>query len=87
MTSVLLWVVVEPPSRSSRKAEMKNSGKILKLEDGRMGIAYNREQVHKEKFTIKLFDKDYKPIISEHTGKQAVVFRKHDEVTLIGYTD
>lgn len=59
----------------------------LELQDGRKGIAYNKEQVHKDKFTIKLIDANFEPLISEHTGKQAIVFRASSEVKLIGFVD
>lgn len=59
----------------------------LELKDGRKGIAYNKEQVHKDKFTIKLVDGDFQPIMSDITGKQKIVFKSEDEVKLIGFVD
>ena len=66
---------------------MRNPGTLLELSDGRRGIAYHAEQIHKDKITIKLIDHRFTPIMSEITGKQKVVFKTADEVKLIGYVD
>lgn len=66
---------------------MKRPGKIVRLVDGRKGIVYSNEQIHKEKLSIALVDNYFQPIISEKTNKQSIVFKLPTEVTLIGYVD
>lgn len=66
---------------------MRNPGAYVELPDGRKGIAYIKEQVRGDKMIIKLIDEDFKPVISEKTGKQALVLRLPQEVKVMGYCD
>lgn len=65
----------------------RNHGVYVELPDGRKGVAYTKEQVRGDKMIIKLIDSDFQPVLSEKTGKQAVVLRLPTEVKLIGYCD
>jgi hypothetical protein len=66
---------------------MRNSGIYVVLPDGRKGVAYSKEQIRGDKLLIKLIQKDFSPLLSEKTGKQAVVFRLPSDVKIIGYCD
>lgn len=65
-----------------------NPGKLVALSDGRKGIVYNKTQALSDgKLTVHLLDEEFNPVISGHTGKQAIVFKAPSELTLIGLSD
>lgn len=66
----------------------RNSGKVFELPDGKIGIAYNKEQVHDEKLILRVFTSDFEPIMSEMLpNKQKTVFKLPSELKLIGFVD
>ena len=66
-----------------------NPGRYVALKDGtnRKGIVYNKSQVHGTKLTVHLIDEDFKPVISQYTNSQAILFVEASSLTLIGYCD
>lgn len=62
-------------------------GMLLELSGGRKGIAYNKDQNnHLSKLLIYIVDKNYN-LIYNPDGKPKIVFKKPNEVKLIGLVD
>lgn len=69
---------------------MKKRGGILyELSDSRLGIAYYKDQgaVKDDCRLLKQVDKDMKPVLSEHNGRQAVLIKDLKDLTVHGYVD
>jgi len=67
----------------------KRGGVLYELADGRMAIAYNCDQaaVKEDCRLLKQVDKDMKPVLSEHNGRQAILIKNLSDLTVRGYVD